>query len=839
MHAVGDMYFDNLSAGTLQPANSLAFSYDVYNGQVDQAYIRTGALAWVAYAYAVYMAASLDTTPALYLERLLNFLLTLQSSDADLRNGLVYAGYGRYQDPGYQFVPGLENYVSTEHNVDAWFAFKRAAGILPTAATALLKAGAITGAEAASLNATAATVSSVADTIAAQLTANIYIAPGADAGHFAQGANSAGLDTAQALDAAGAWSALLCHALGDDAKATECLKFVYQKFYLPNQQIALSSAANSYNRAYQQLQAFSGFKPYNDSAGGYSGSPASVWQEGTWGMILALLRLSSVSAVSSYFAGVEGSLDAFLTKLISGQRVVRSTTGDGSFVGYSAASRGLPFELEVWPAVGATAWFWATATNPGALLLASTDPESLPYLITPTGPSQSVNELDGASSVGRLNVQAIDPGGVLKGLAAQPNLIGKIARFKMGFPGQALGDFTTLSTVEIVATGFNSDGRMTFDCADLQRFMLGSNLWTNGGPGPWTPPLPASAPASGLAFRANAYPVSDANPRWIRGNPLDIYLAAMQNELGVGQDPALPSSAWTIYVPGQDSTLINPNAYLDVAGILALRDGPFSGDRFEFKITRPVEAKQWLEDEILKVLGLYTIVRADGRLAFKSMKSAASVRPVLALNERNIVGIPGFSRLPVVNVVTVRMGVDDSARETAAREYRDEITFEQATSIAQYRRQFKQQIESNGLRLPYGGALRAFLLADRIFRRHAFATPQYKVKAFLSTLVVELGDFVWLSHPLVPDFTTGAVGLASVVCEVTDRQPNYAEGYVEFELLDTRFMSLTGPFEIAPLASNIPVYPLATAAERETYMFMSFNATGGLNSDGTPGNTIF
>ena len=157
-----------------------------------------------------------------------------------------------------------------------------------------------------------------------------------------------------------------------------------------------------------------------------TGSTSSVTHEDTKAAIgkttsnkrltlIALLRLSNVPSVSSYFASVEGSLDAFLTKLISGQRVVRSTTGDGSFLCYSAASRGLPFELEVWPAVGATAWFWATATNPGALLSASTDPESLPYLITPTGPSQSVNELDGASSVGRLNVQAIDPGGVLKG----------------------------------------------------------------------------------------------------------------------------------------------------------------------------------------------------------------------------------------------------------------------------------------------------------------------------------------------------------------------------------------------------------------------------------------
>src|SRR5438094_8296237 len=202
-------------------------------------------------------------------------------------------------------------------------------------ATDMKMSGTLMSVAATSRNATAATVSGVADTLAAHVTANLYIAPGTEPGHFAQGANSGGLDTSQALDAAGAWSALLCHAIGDHAKAAECLKFVYQKFYLPNQGIALSSAANSYNQAYQQLQAFSGFKPYNDSAGGYSGSPASVWQEGTWGMILALLRLSNVPSVSSYFASVEGSLDAFLTKLISSKRAVTSTTGDGSCLCYS------------------------------------------------------------------------------------------------------------------------------------------------------------------------------------------------------------------------------------------------------------------------------------------------------------------------------------------------------------------------------------------------------------------------------------------------------------------------------------------------------------------------
>ena len=81
------------------------------------------------------------------------------------------------------------------------------------------------------------------------------------------------------------------------------------------------------------------------------------------------------------------------------------------------------------------------------------------------------------------------------------------------------------------------------------------------------------APPRGKASAANAYPTSDKNPRWLQGNPLDIYLVAMQNELGVGQDQSLPSSAWMRYTPGQDSSLINPNPYLDIPGILALRDG--------------------------------------------------------------------------------------------------------------------------------------------------------------------------------------------------------------------------------------------------------------------------
>src|SRR5208283_5170545 len=169
-----NLYFDNLSVGTLQPANSLSFSYDTYNGQVDQAYIRAGAMAWVAYAYCVYMRLSQDFSPALALEGMINFLLTLQSTAADLTHGLFYLGYGSYQNPGYQFVPGLLPTVSTEHQIDLWFAFQRAANVLPVAATNLSKTGQITSAQSNSLSATAAAASAAAVSIDTNLLANLY-----------------------------------------------------------------------------------------------------------------------------------------------------------------------------------------------------------------------------------------------------------------------------------------------------------------------------------------------------------------------------------------------------------------------------------------------------------------------------------------------------------------------------------------------------------------------------------------------------------------------------------------------------------------------------------------
>ena len=681
-----DLYFDNLSVGTVQPANSLSFSYDTYNGQVDQAYIRAGAMAWVVYSYCVYMRLSQDFSAAFALQGMINFLLTLQSTAAGLTNGLFYEGYGSYQNPGYQFVPGLVSTVSTEHQIDLWFAFQRAASALPVAATNMTKTGQITSAQANSLVATAGAASAAAATIDANLLANLYIPPsGSTPGHFAQGVTGNTLDTSLALDASGHWAALWAHAAGRDDIALECAEFAYTTFLVTNQTVALSNQANSYNEAYQVTTPFTGMKPYSDSPGGYSGSPNSVWQEGTWGMILMLLDLYNISGLASFFIGLGTTIDAVLTTLVTGQATVLQATGNGSLVAYSLAARALPYEFEVWPALAPTAWMWLVATNPSLLLTVAGLPQLLPYMYVPAGAEQSIDDKNGSSSVGQMEIRCIDPGGVLHTLAAQEELIGQVVTFSMGFPGSSLGDFVPLHVMQISEIGFDADGRVILKAEDLKRFAQGAFLWANGGPEEYLPGQKNVWQPSGAQWLANGYPVSNDNPRWISGNPLDIFLAALQNELGVGQDQALSAVVevggtgelvaavnpfWAKYVPGSEvgnpqfgippvsgdpATLINPNPYLDVAGITALRDAMFSGDWFEFKITSPQQARSWLEDQILKPLGLVMVVTASGQLTLKAMKNPANQTPVLGFTQGNIIGIPEVRLAPVINALAYRL----------------------------------------------------------------------------------------------------------------------------------------------------------------------------------------
>jgi len=231
----------------------------------------------------------------------------------------------------------------------------------------------------------------------------------------------------------------------------------------------------------------------------------------------------------------------------------------------------------------------------------------------------------------------------------------------------------------------------------------------------------------------------------------------------------------------------------------------------------------------MKICGLYWITRANGQLAPKSLKQPPSTSPV-AINNRQILGIPSLDRWPVINMIQATMPTPDGEDEIP-------ITLAQQNSLFAYRSPYTHSISSMGLQAGLGGYTRLFLLANHIFRRHAFGTPLYTFKTFFKNIVLELGDFVSLTHPLVLDLKSGILGLTNVLCEVISRQPDYAQGNITLKLMDTRFASISsGAYQIASSGAGIPVWGSASPAQRAQYMFISNNS--GVMSDSSPGNQI-
>jgi hypothetical protein len=329
-------------------------------------------------------------------------------------------------------------------------------------------------------------------------------------------------------------------------------------------------------------------------------------------------------------------------------------------------------------------------------------------------------------------------------------------------------------------------------------------------------------------------------------NPLDILLIVIQNELGLGQAPLLDPSAWKLYDPAQwdstfttNPTLINPNPFLDVDTVLFYRNGIFSGYLFEFVFTQPVEAKQFLEFEIFHPLGGYAVILADGRLSPRFFVPPYSFAGLASLNERNITALPNVKSSPLINQVTFRMDYDGSKFQT-------ELLFLCAPSLQQFGLAGENIIESKGMRLARGGASLAGITANRIFARYSGVNPvtgsprggapSLSLVSQFMNLTIEAGDFVYFSHPQLPNLETGTRGIYNRIMEVVDKQPNYAQGKMAYQLLDTGWMGTKVLSRIAP--QGTPAWSSASTAQRERYIFLSQEASQ-TYSDGTPGKTVF
>ncbi len=391
---------------------------------------------------------------------------------------------------------------------------------------------------------------------------------------------------------------------------------------------------------------------------------------------------------------------------------------------------------------------WATADLAAAGVTGSL-PTCRPWLLTPQGAGQSVDVVNGTSTIGELQCEVIDQGGELRTLIGTTTLEGATLTLRIGWPGIAYTEFVALQTYQLYkvtpSAGYNSWIFLARDKQLLAKKTVSVH------------------PENG------AYLTAD-NPWYVGGSAIEIMQAIVL--FGLGCDPSV----------------------LDLSALAALQspgEGLYSSARpYLFAFTDSFGAKQFLETELYKSAGLHTVITNTGAISLRSFRApAAGPTAVYAFTADNLCGLPAIDRLPVINEIIFRLDYDGSNFGT-------ELFFLESNSLADYGRTTQWVMESKGLRSELGGQWYAQWVASRMFQRFAGTVgglrggaPTAVVEAFLGTAPVWVGDYVTLTHGLMPDLLTGALGVTNRLYEVISRDPNYASGRMKYTLLDT---GLTG-----------------------------------------------
>ena len=378
-----------------------------------------------------------------------------------------------------------------------------------------------------------------------------------------------------------------------------------------------------------------------------------------------------------------------------------------------------------------------------------------PWLKTPQGAPQSIDVVNGSSSIGDMTCEIVDVGGAIRQLVGQHTLEGAAVTLSVGYPGLAWSDFAVLCSYRLYKIN-PSDGYTSFYfvCRDAQ-LLEKKTIYTH--------------PENGEVLSAS-------NPWILCGTPAEILQAVCLFALGLSDSQidratmvALDSPAENIFAPWRP---------------------------YQFQLTESFEAKQFLETEVFKPSGLYQVVTNTGQLSLRSMRPpAAGATPAFTFTEDNLTAFPKWDRQPVINEAVWQFDSDGSR-------FANYETFAQATSISAYGRGNQFSVQSKGLRTELGAFAYTEWVTERLFRRFSGVAPAIKggaplltLRAMLMTLPVWVGDYVGLTHTKMPDITNGNLGVEGRVYEVIDRQPDYANGAMQYKLLDTGLTGLPPAYQ--------------------------------------------
>jgi hypothetical protein len=230
---------------------AFVFSAPQLSTQYGNAYYRTGTCAFAVYGLLSYIEACPNDVTYDYISAATRGLayLSTQLSTSGSTAGLYMGGTGTYSDPPGQ--PEIFNqsysigWAATEHNLDTWHTFNKAATVLGTSSYA-----------------------SQATTLQQNILSMLWDNTNQ---RFYQGMQPTGPDPSDPLDMH-TWGAIWLNRVGETDKATQVMNDAALAPF-----VVTNGGVTGYATAY--------------TSGGYPGITPSVWSEGTFGAALAFLSL--------------------------------------------------------------------------------------------------------------------------------------------------------------------------------------------------------------------------------------------------------------------------------------------------------------------------------------------------------------------------------------------------------------------------------------------------------------------------------------------------------------------------------------------------------------------
>jgi hypothetical protein len=480
----------------------------------------------------------------------------------------------------------------------------------------------------------------------------------------------------------------------------------------------------------------------------------------------------------------------------------------------------------------------------------------LPFISQIDDWSVGVDELNGSYTIDDLNVTAVDSRGLLTQLFHATNVLQSKCTLRLGLVGMAIGDYATLFTGIVGSISRHPDATFSIVCQDPNRLsqrvvytkgdtytvtttvttyngqyytVTATAVTTNRSTGSTSTVVTSNNYLNGSVGTVTSTDdaaISSTNTRRLVGHPLDILVNTLVEEVGFSLSG------------------------LNVAQIQQYRDEVLAGVEYDFTLDSAVDAKDFIENQLLKPLGGYIYPNNLGLLCVGFLQPASErLAAVMDLNDQNMQDVPDVVPQDLTNVVTFRFDKDsgsDSSTGYLAESNNfyspsisdlDDLTGQVAQSEAQGSGAVQGQsiIESDGMRSGFQGFLLAKMVSNSIFAKYGNYNPVLDIAAhWFPAFRLEVADFVTITHPLVVDLRYGAP-LSAARYQVIKRGYSFGSNMtVSLAVNDASGIRTFSAHRIAPNGTG--AYTSVDTATQSRYIFLS--GKDGKQSNGDAAATL-